>query len=77
MNEAIANQRMASREEIISMEIKEHAVYTHQEVQILLKVSPSTLTRMIKSGTLRSAKVGRQHRIMGKELLRILLPAVQ
>ena len=59
------------------MEIKENEVYTHEETQVLLKVSASTVTRMIKNGLIRSAKVGKQYRIMGKELLRILSPKLE
>ena len=59
------------------MEIKENEVYTHEETQKLLKVSSSTVTRMIKKGLLRTAKVGKQYRIMGKELLRILSPVLE
>ena len=59
------------------MEIKENEVYTHEETQAILKVSASTVTRMIKKGLIRSAKVGKQYRIMGKELLRILSPVLE
>lgn len=59
------------------MEIKESEVYTPQETQALLKVSSSTLTRMIKKGLIQTAKVGKQYRIMGKELLRILSPKLE
>ncbi len=59
------------------MEIKENEVYTHEETQALLKVSASTVTRMIKKGLIRSAKVGKQYRILGKELLRILSPELE
>ena len=59
------------------MEIKENEVYTHEETQALLKISASTLTRMIKKGLIRTAKVGKQYRIMGKELLRILSPELE
>ena len=61
----------------INMEIKENEVYTHEETQALLKVSSSTVTRMIKKGLIRTAKVGKQYRIMGKELLRILSPQLE
>ena len=54
------------------MEIKENEVYTHEETQEILKVSSSTVTRMIKKGLIKAAKVGKQYRIMGKELLRVL-----
>lgn len=59
------------------MEIREHEVYTPEEAQALLKVSSSTVTRMIKKGLIRTAKVGKQYRIMGKELLRILSPELE
>ena len=59
------------------MEINEREVYTPQETQALLKVSSSTVTRMIKNGVIRAAKVGKQYRIMGKELLRILSPRLE
>ncbi len=59
------------------MEIKENEVYTHEETQALLKVSSSTVTRMIKKGLIRTARVGKQYRIMGKELLRILSPEIE
>lgn len=59
------------------MEIRPNEVYTTQEAQQLLKVSPSTTMRLIKRGMLRTAKVGKQYRIMGKELLRILSPKLE
>lgn len=59
------------------MEIKENEVYTHEETQKLLKLSASTVTRMIKKGLIRNAKVGKQYRIMGKELLRLLSPDIE
>ena len=59
------------------MEIKENEAYTHEETQAILKVSASTVTRMIKKGLIRAAKVGKQYRIMGKELLRVLSPSIE
>ena len=59
------------------MEIKENEVYTHEETQALLKVSSSTVTRMIKKGLIRTAKVGKQYRIMGKEILRVISPELE
>lgn len=59
------------------MEIKENEVYTHQETQALLKVSSSTVTRMIKKGLMRAAKVGKQYRILGKELIRLVSPELE
>jgi len=59
------------------MEINENAVYTPKEVQRLLKISPSTMTRMIKKGLIRAAKVGKQYRILGKEILRMVSPKLE
>ena len=59
------------------MEIKENEVYTHEETQAILKLSESTVTRMIKTGLIRAAKVGKQYRIMGKELLRVVSPQLE
>ena len=59
------------------MEIKENEVYTPKETQEILKVSQSTVTRMIKSGLIRTAKVGKQYRILGRELLRLLSPKLE
>lgn len=59
------------------MEIKENEVYTTEEVQAILKISPSTTMRLIKKGIIRTAKVGKQYRIMGKELLRLVSPKLE
>ena len=59
------------------MEIKENAVYTREESQELLKISQSTMLRLIKKGIIRTAKVGKQYRIMGKELLRVVSPELE
>ena len=56
------------------MEIKANEVYTTQEAQKLLKVSPSTTMRLIKKGIIRTARVGKQYRILGKELIRLVSP---
>jgi excisionase family DNA binding protein len=57
--------------------IEENQVYTPKESQELLKISQSTMTRMIKKNLIRAAKVGKQYRIMGKELLRVLSPKLE
>ncbi|MFH0732471.1 MAG: helix-turn-helix domain-containing protein [Candidatus Omnitrophota bacterium] len=59
------------------MEIKANEVYTTHEAQQLLKVSSSTTMRLIKNGIIRTAKVGKQYRILGKELLRLLSPELE
>jgi excisionase family DNA binding protein len=55
-------------------EIKPNEVYTTQETEELLKVSNSTLKRLLKKGLLRANKIGGQYRILGHELLRMLSP---
>ena len=59
------------------MEIRENEVYTPKEAQALLKVSPSTFARLIKSGLIQAAKVGKQYRILGKEILRVVSPGLE
>lgn len=58
-------------------EIKENAVYTTQETQDLLKISNSTIKRMLKTGLIRANKVGGQYRILGKEILRLVSPELE
>ena len=59
------------------MEIKPNEIYTTQETQELLKISPSTTMRLIKKGIIRTAKVGKQYRILGKEILRLVSPKLE
>ena len=59
------------------MEIKANEIYTPKETQALLKVSSSTMTRMIKGGLISTAKIGKQYRIVGKEILRIVSPKLE
>ncbi|MGI6240833.1 MAG: helix-turn-helix domain-containing protein [Candidatus Omnitrophota bacterium] len=59
------------------MAIREDVIYTPKEVQEYLKVSQSTMTRMLKKGLIRSARIGKQYRIMGKEILRVISPSLE
>lgn len=61
----------------MSEEIKENAVYTTAEAQNLLKISESTIKRLLKKGILRANKVGGQYRILGKEILRVISPDLE
>ena len=61
----------------MDLEIKEHMVYTTQETQDLLKISESTIKRMLKKGFIRANKVGGQYRILGKEILRLVSPSME
>ena len=60
-----------------SKEIKPNAVYTTAETKSLLKISDSTIKRMLKKGLIRANKVGGQYRIMGKEILRVISPELE
>ena len=59
------------------MEINPNEVYTTEEVHTLLKVRPSTTMRLIKKGIIRTAKVGKQYRVLGKELIRLVSPKLE
>ena len=58
-------------------EIKANSIYTTAETQKLLKISDSTIKRMLKKGLIRANKVGGQYRILGKEILRLVSPEVE
>lgn len=58
-------------------EIKPNTIYTTAETQEFLKISNSTIKRMLKKGLVRANKVGRQYRILGKEILRLVSPEVE
>lgn len=60
-----------------NVRIDDREVYTLDETRKILKVSQSTILRLIKKGLIRSAKVGKQYRILGKELLRLLSPQME
>ena len=57
-------------------EIKSGAVYTTTETQKLLKISESTIKRLLKRGLIRANKIGGQYRILGHEILRVLSPTI-
>jgi excisionase family DNA binding protein len=61
----------------MNQEIKPNAVYTTEEAQALLKISKSTMKRQLKSGLIKANKIGKQYRILGLELLRLLSPKVE
>jgi excisionase family DNA binding protein len=57
-------------------QINPNEVYTTAEAQELLKISNSTIKRLLKKGLLRANKIGGQYRILGHELLRLLSPEI-
>lgn len=58
-------------------EIKPYEVYTTSEVESLLKISNSTLKRMLKKGIIKANKVGKQYRILGLEILKLVSPVAE
>lgn len=61
----------------MNQEIKNNAVYTTGETQKLLKISSSTIKRLLKKKLIKANKVGGQYRILGKEILRLVSPEVE
>ena len=61
----------------MSEEIKPLAVYTTTETQKVLKISESTIKRMLKRGLIQANKVGGQYRILGKEIIRLVSPSIE
>jgi len=58
-------------------EIKPNRVYTTEEAQEYLKVSSSTIKRLLKRGIIHANKVGGRYKILGRELLRLVSPEVE
>jgi len=56
------------------LEIRPNAVYTLAEVCEILRISDATARRWLKTGKLRSARVGRAYRVLGGQLLEALNP---
>jgi len=59
------------------MEVNGKEIYTLEETQNILKVSRSTLLRLIKKGLIKTAKIGRQYRIWGTEILHVMSPVLE
>lgn len=58
-------------------EIKPGKIYTPKETRSFLKISESTMKRMIKGGIVKAYKVSGQHRIWGDEILRLVSPNLE
>lgn len=61
----------------MNIEIKANSVYTTAETREILKISNSTIKRLLKKGLIRANKIGGQYRILGKEILRLVSPEVE
>lgn len=57
--------------------VQPNGIYTTKETEKILRVSPSTMKRLLKRGLIRANKIGRQYRILGKEILRLISPEVE
>ena len=58
-------------------EIKSNEVYTTKEVQDYLRVSKSTVKRLLKRGVIKANKVGGQYRVLGREVLNLISPKAE
>jgi excisionase family DNA binding protein len=58
-------------------EINPKEVYTTKETQDFLKVSSSTVKRMLKRGIIKAYKVGGTYRIWGSEILELVSPKLE
>ena len=61
----------------MSDEIKPNGIYTTEETRDILRVSESTIKRMLKKGLIRANKIGGQYRILGKEIIRLVSPDLE
>jgi len=58
-------------------EIKPKEVYTTKEAQDFLKISSSTIKRLLKRGIIKAYKVGGTYRIWGSEILKLVSPKLE
>ena len=56
---------------------KADQVYTPREARDFLKVSDSTMKRMLKNGIIKAYKVSGQYRIWGSEILSLVSPKLE
>jgi len=61
----------------MQQKINPNTIYTTAETQKLLKISNSTIKRMLKNGLIKANKVGGQYRILGKEILHLISPKIE
>ncbi|MDP3883029.1 MAG: helix-turn-helix domain-containing protein [Candidatus Staskawiczbacteria bacterium] len=58
-------------------EINPNKIYTPKETQDFLKISESTMKRMIKNGIIKAYKVSGQYRIWGNDILNLMSPKTE
>lgn len=59
------------------MKIEPDQIYTTREARNFLKVSESTIKRLLKKGMIKAYKVGGQYRIWGSEILLLVSPEIE
>jgi len=59
------------------MKIEPKEIYTTKEAQDFLKVSSSTIKRLLKRGIIKAYKVGGTYRIWGDEILNLVSPKLE
>ncbi len=62
---------------LMEEEIQPRKIYTPKEARDFLKVSESTMKRMLKSGIIKAYKVSGQYRIWGSEILILVSPKLE
>jgi len=58
-------------------EIQPGKIYTPKETRDFLKISDSTMKRMLKNGIIKAYKISGQYRIWGDEILRLISPKTE
>lgn len=58
-------------------EIKPDEIYTTKEARDFLKISSSTIKRLLKRGIIKAYKVGGTYRIWGDEILSLVSPELE
>ena len=51
------------------VQLNEGVVYTTEEAAKILKLSPITIERQIRRGELKAVKLGKEYRLLGRDLL--------
>lgn len=59
------------------LRIEPDEIYTTEEARDFLKISESTIKRMLKKGIIKAYKVGGQYRIWGDEILNLVSPSIE
>ena len=51
------------------IQLEERTIYTTQEAAKILKLNPVTVERQIRRGELKAIKLGKEYRLLGRDLL--------